>query len=114
MLREHIVDQAWASTTESPALPPRCEETALSRYFFHLRDGVDLLLDEEGRECADIAVAAALALEDARSIISDEVLGGLVDLDRHLDIETADGAVAHRLEFRDAVRIVLPPDTTPL
>jgi len=82
----------------------------LSRYFFHLRDGVDLLLDEEGRECDSVAVAEGLALEDARSILSEEVQGGLLDLDRHLDVETADGRVVHRLEFRDAVRIVLPSD----
>jgi hypothetical protein len=86
----------------------------LSRYFFHLRDGVDLVLDEEGRECDGLDSAVVLALEDARSILSEELQSGLIDLDRHLDVETADGAVAHRLEFKDAVRIVYPQDKTPL
>jgi hypothetical protein len=86
----------------------------LSRYFFHLRDGVDLVLDEEGRECDGLDSAVVLALEDARSILSEELQSGLIDLDRHLDVETVDGAVAHRLEFKDAVRIVYPQDKTPL
>jgi hypothetical protein len=86
----------------------------LSKYFFHLRDGVDLVLDEEGRECDGLDAAVILALQDARSILSEEVQSGLIDLDRHLDVETADGVVAHRLEFADAVRIVHPKDGTPL
>jgi hypothetical protein len=84
----------------------------LSKYFFHLRDGVDLVLDEEGRECDGLDAAVILALQDARSILSEEVQGGVIDLDRHLDVETADGVIAHRLEFRDAVRIVYLQDRT--
>ena len=85
---------------------------ALSKYFFHLRDGVDLVLDEEGRECDGLDEAVILALQDARSILSEEVQSGLIDLDRHLDVETADGVIAHRLQFTDAVRIVCPRDRT--
>jgi len=39
-------------------------------YFFHLRDGDDLLLDPEGRLLDGLGAIAALALDEARAPIS--------------------------------------------
>ena len=83
-------------------------ETALSIYFFHLCDGVDLLLDEEGRECDGHDAIVQMTLRDARSILSEDVLNGLLDLDRHIDVEDADRKVVHHLAFMDAVEIRMP------
>lgn len=78
----------------------------MSLYFFHLRDGVDILLDEEGREMPDVGAIPALALMDARSIISDDAKKGRIMLDQRIDVEDAGQNVVHTLEFADAVEIV--------
>ena len=78
----------------------------MSLYFFHLRDGVDILLDPEGRELDSMAAIAAAALADARSIIGDDAFRGRIDLDQRIDVEDTDGKLVHRLEFEDAVEIV--------
>ena len=75
-------------------------------YFLHLVDGQDLLLDPEGAELADDAAIARAALASARSIMSAEVLAGRLSLDMRIEVEDADGAVVHRLDFDDAIEIV--------
>ena len=81
----------------------------MSLYFFHLRDHVDLLLDDEGREFAALDEIAASALADARGIMAEEVRGGRIRLDQRIDVEDSAGALVHRLEFQDAVEIVGGP-----
>ena len=78
----------------------------MTLYFFHLSDGVDILLDPEGRELDSMAAIAAAALADARSIIGDDAFRGRIDLDPRIDVEDRDGKLVHRLEFEDAVEIV--------
>ena len=80
----------------------------MPHYFFHLRDGEDVLLDADGREFADIQAVAKAALVEARAIIAEEVRSGRVLLDKYIDVENAFGAVVHRLSFADAVEIVPP------
>ncbi len=78
----------------------------MPRYYFHLRDGEDVLLDPEGRELSSLQAVHADALLEARSIISHEAIEGLVKLSYHLDVENASGAVVHRLNFEDAVEVI--------
>ncbi len=80
----------------------------VAKYYFHLRDGIELFLDEEGRELPDVAAALAVALGDARAIISHDALRGRIDLDQRLDIEDAGGRMIHRLSFADAVELIPP------
>lgn len=75
-------------------------------YFFHLRDGDDVLLDPEGRELAGLASIEAAALREARSIISEDALGGRITLGQRIDVEDAFGAVVHSVDFALAVEIV--------
>jgi hypothetical protein len=82
----------------------------MPHYFFHLRDGEDVLLDTDGREFADIEAVAKAALVEARAIIAEEARGGRILLDKYIDVESASGAVVHRLSFADAVEIVPPND----
>ncbi|MDB5454296.1 MAG: hypothetical protein JWO33_2874 [Caulobacteraceae bacterium] len=83
----------------------------MSQYFFHLRDGVDVLVDREGVELEGLAAVSALALREARSLISQDALTGSINLRQHLDVEDAGGTVIHRLQFEDAVSLVRsPPD----
>jgi hypothetical protein len=83
-------------------------EPLLSLYYFHLRNGTDVLLDAEGREL-DAAAVAAAALGEARSIISHDALAGRILLDQHIDVENGAGETVHCLAFADAVKIVPAP-----
>ena len=74
-------------------------------YFFHLRDGIDALLDKEGRELGSVDAVAKAALIEARGIIAHEVRDGYVLLDKFIDVENAYGGLVHRLSFADAVAI---------
>jgi hypothetical protein len=82
----------------------------MSLYFFHLRDGQDLLLDPEGTELPDLHAIFRMALASARSILSAEVLEGRLPLDMHLDVENESGEIVHRLQFGDAIEITAPTD----
>lgn len=77
----------------------------MTRYYFHLRDGRDILLDDEGVELADLAAARAQALRSARSILAAEVIEGKVPLYLRIDVEDGAGAIVHRLPFAEAVEI---------
>jgi hypothetical protein len=77
-------------------------------YYFHLRDGVDHLLDPEGSVLADPEAALARAIVTARSLISADALEGQLRLDLHIDVEDEAGTVIHRLPFAEAIEIVPP------
>lgn len=77
----------------------------MARYYFHLRDGHDLLMDPEGREVSDVSQVRTLALKDARSLISQDALSGRINLQQAIEVLDERGAVVHRLAFADAVTI---------
>lgn len=74
-------------------------------YFFHLLDGADILLDPEGRELAGLEVVKAIALREARMLISHEALNGAIDFNQRIEARDRAGKVLHRLEFTDAVLV---------
>jgi hypothetical protein len=45
----------------------------MPRYYFHVRDGAELIRDEEGTELADPEAARAEALASARDLALDEI-----------------------------------------
>ena len=77
----------------------------MSRYFFHLRDGVDYLLDPEGVELAALGAAKAYATRSAYSIMAAELGHGKLDLSVHIEIVNAEGAVLATVYFRDLVTV---------
>jgi hypothetical protein len=85
----------------------------MSLYFFHLRDGQDVLLDPDGRELDSLEAVQRIALEDARMLISADALEGVIDLACHLDVEDASGKVVYSLDFEDAVQILRKGDAQP-
>lgn len=80
----------------------------MSRYYFHLRDGEDILLDEEGRPMDGPEAFREAALIEARAIISADAKGGRIRLDQRIDVEDASGNIVHSVEFADAVEITPP------
>lgn len=77
----------------------------MKTYFFHLRDGSDVLLDPEGRALPSLQAAIATALFEARSIIGADAATGVLRLEQRIDVEDDTGAIVHRLVLRNAVTI---------
>ena len=80
----------------------------MSLYYFHLRDGADVLLDPEGRELDGGDAIADAALLEARGILSDDAQKGQLMLDQVIDVEDSAGRIVHRLQFADAIAISWP------
>ncbi|MFA6113268.1 MAG: hypothetical protein WC729_04735 [Sphingomonas sp.] len=79
----------------------------MSRLYFHLVDGVDTLIDQDGVEIAADEVAGR-ALTEARALIADEALLGRIDLRQRIEVKDGEGAVLHCLPFAAAVEIIPP------
>lgn len=79
----------------------------MPRLYFHLHDGVDVMLDEDGCDLPQDKIASR-ALVEARAIIADEALQGRIDLRPRIDVEDGDGRVLHRLSFVNAVEVITP------
>ena len=77
----------------------------MQTYFFHLHNGVDTLLDAEGRQLPGIGAVIGAALVEARSIIGADALEGKVALEQRIDVENDLGAIVHTLHFEDAVKV---------
>lgn len=80
----------------------------MQRYFFHLRNGADLLPDPDGRWLDIPDEASRKALQDARSIIAEDARDGRIRLDQRIDIENEARELVHQLEFRHAIEIAWP------
>jgi hypothetical protein len=76
----------------------------MPRFYFNLRD--DLVVDdEEGRELPDIAAARDCALLNARSIASENVHKGHLDLSHRIEVVDHDGRIVATVSFADAVKV---------
>lgn len=76
------------------------------RYFLHLRDGTDELLDPDGREFASMEALAIYATLSARDLLAGELQkDGTLDLRQRLDAEDEAGQIVYTLQFKDAVTI---------
>jgi hypothetical protein len=60
----------------------------MARYFFHLRNGENVLLDTEGSEL-DGGGIPGRALAEARALIADEAKEGRIRLDQRIEVENA-------------------------
>jgi hypothetical protein len=79
----------------------------MPRYFMHLMDGKDVILDPEGIEMRPDAVAGA-ALLAARDCIAGDVKSGKIDLHCRIDVHDVSGKLVHSQPFANAVEIVQP------
>jgi hypothetical protein len=48
----------------------------MTRFFFHIKDGKDLIEDDEGSEAPDVTVVRALALKAAREMWAEAIKTG--------------------------------------
>jgi hypothetical protein len=63
----------------------------MPRYYFHIRDGRTLVLDEEGMECRDLLEAQGEALDSARDLAKEAMLSGARGPIAQIEIEDEDG-----------------------
>ena len=77
----------------------------MPRYFMHLVDSIDVLLDPDGIEIPKDAVAEK-ALASARDCIAGDVREGCVDLRYRIDVHDENDQVVHSLPFAEAVEIL--------
>lgn len=78
----------------------------MQTYYFHLRDGTDVLLDPDGRVLPSLSAVAAAALFEARAIIADDAKSGKIILAQSIEVEDTSGELVHKIAFADAVQII--------
>ena len=75
----------------------------MRRLHFDLHNGTGFTRDKEGQELADEEDGRAIAIASIRSILSEEVLEGIIDLTGRIDIRTGSGQEIGRVTFTEAV-----------
>ena len=78
-------------------------------FYFHVCNGTGLAEDEEGRELPDVEAARAEALRGARSIMSEEMRDGQLNLASFIEVEDESRRHLFTLPFEDAFRISRQP-----
>ena len=73
-------------------------------YFFHCRAGDDYACDTYGLELPDPESAHAAAVDGVRSILSDEVRCGRLQVDQVFEVEDEYGRLVATVPFREAVQ----------
>ena len=58
------------------------KEATVARYFFHLCDGREVIIDPEGKELSDLSLISADALREARAMIAQDALVGRINLNQ--------------------------------
>jgi hypothetical protein len=77
----------------------------MERYFLHLRDGTDEVLDPDGVLLALEAIGET-ALRSARDCMAGDVKDGRLDLRYRIDVHDEAGDLVHSLPFAAAVEII--------
>ena len=78
----------------------------MARYFLHLRDSVDELIDADGRDYADLETLKEAVLFTARDLMSGDIRNGIVDFRYRIDAEDANGGIVYSLPFKHALNII--------
>jgi CRP-like cAMP-binding protein len=78
----------------------------MPRFFLHLYNGLGFTPDEEGVDYEDSSEARLAAITSARSILSEEVKAGKLNLDAKIDVTDAGGKVATTVHFREVISIL--------
>ena len=77
----------------------------MPRYYFPIQNGDGSAPDDEGMELPDFEAAWIHAVAGARSMMSDSIRRGKLDLAAYIEIEDEARAVLERVTFREAVTI---------
>ena len=78
----------------------------MARYFMHLRDGSEQLLDPEGLEYSSLEAMRKATLVAARDLMTGDVRDGVIDFRFRIDVETEAGEIVYSLPFKHALSII--------
>ena len=78
----------------------------MARYFMHLRDGTEQLLDPEGLEYASVDAVRKAVLIAARDLMTGDIREGVIDFRFRIDVEDESGEIIYSLPFKHAVNII--------
>ena len=78
----------------------------MPRFFMHLRDTAEELLDPEGVELLDLDAVRSKALAAARDVIAGDLRNGIIDLRYRIDAENDAGDIVYSLPFKHAFSII--------
>lgn len=78
----------------------------MTRYFLHLRDGTDELLDPDGLELSTLEALRKVVLANARDVMAGDVRNGIVDFRFRIDAEDEAGTIIYSLPFQHAVSVI--------
>jgi hypothetical protein len=76
----------------------------MPRFYFHLYNDV-VTADDEGRMLPDVEAARGVAVQEAREMMTDEVLAGTINLSHRIVVADEDGQVVATISYRDAVAV---------
>jgi len=79
----------------------------MARYFLHLNDSTDEVLDREGTEIPTDAVPA-IVLASARDCMAGDVKAGRLDLHFRIEVFNESSDLVHTLPFSDALEVISP------
>lgn len=77
----------------------------MPRYFFHIREGSELIEDLEGVDLPDIASVEEEAIQAAREILADRIKSGKVIDGQAFHVVDANGARVAQIPFKAALRL---------
>lgn len=78
----------------------------MARYFLHLRDGTEQILDPEGLEYDSIEAVRKAVLVAARDLMTGDIRDGVLDFRFRIDVEDEKGEIIYTLPFKHAVSII--------
>lgn len=83
----------------------------MPHYYFDLYNGHGPVIDEEGSDLADQAAARAMALDSIRSMVSEDVGRGIIDLTGRIEVKDKDHTLLLSVTYLEAFQVRLPDDT---
>ena len=99
----------WLRWLRDNVLPPACVEMPVPRYFMHLRDGTEELLDPEGAEYDSMTQLRDRVLTTVRDLMAGDIQNGVLDFRFRIDAEDINGAIVYTLPFKHGVNVI--PET---
>ena len=78
----------------------------MARYFMHLRDGSDELIDAEGLQFPSLDALRSAVLATVRDLMAGDIRGGILDFRFRIDAENEHGEIVYSLPFEHALNII--------
>lgn len=82
----------------------------MPRFHIHVHNCIGEVRDEEGEDLPGIEAAESKAIEGLRSILSEEVLQGRLDLRGYAEIVDSRGEIRRTLRFAEVIELHLDRD----